>query len=264
MYGNRVQQWVQGFLFNRRWAPTRDPCFVGLATVIVLAIAGAFTLNAKQPTDLSREVQEAARHADGQSKAADLLGARIGLLEQRLDERVAGLHNELESVRRSIAQDHGLIAAATARLDTQELATAEFQTLGKTGGPPHTADQQEKSTPPSPKPTAEETERKNNHLVEKTSKTPAPSLPHLGIELSFVTLDSSTAARGLMIAIVDPGSAAEKAGVQQRDLLLRVAGVAVSSPDQVHRALLSHKGQHHLILTLKRDGKMQFANLKLG
>lgn len=263
MYWNHEQRWVQRFLFYRKWISSRDPYFIGLMIVIVVAITGAFTLNAKQPTDLSREVQEAARHADDQSKAADLLGARIGLLEQRLDERVAGLHNDLESVRRSIAQDHGLIAAATARLDAQELATAEFQTLGKTGAPPPMADQHEKSTPPSPRPKGEETERKSNYLAEKTSKS-VPSVPHLGIELSFVTLGGSTAARGLMIAIVDPGSAAEKAGVQQRDLLLRVAGVAVSSPDQVHRALLSHKGQHHLILTLKRDGKMQFANLKLG
>lgn len=264
MYGNQAQRRIQRFLFNRKWVATRDPYFVGLAIVLVVAITGAFRLDAKQPTDLSREVEQAIRDADDHSKAVDLLGARIALLEERLDKRVASLQNDLNSVRRSIARDDGLIAAASARLDARESAATPFPTLGKTDGMMPTADQLERWASVSPEPSIQKSERKANYSVQKTSKSRVPGVPRLGIELSFVTLDGSTASRGLMIAIVDPGSPAEKAGVQQHDLLLRVDGVSVSNPDQVHKALFSHKGQHHLILTLRRDGKMQFANLKFG
>lgn len=262
MSGNQAQRWVQRFLF--KWLSPRDPYFVGLAIIIVVAITGAFRLNAKQPRDLSREVEQVIRHADDRSKAVDLLDARIALLEERLDERVASLQNDLNSVRQSIARDDGLIAAATARLDARESAVPPYPTLDKTGGMMPAADLLERLASASPEPSIQKSKRKANYSVQNTSKSRVPSIPRLGIELAFVTLDGSIASRGLMIAIVDPGSPAEKAGVQQHDLLLRVAGVSVSSPDQVHRAWLSHKRRHQLILTLKRDGKMQFVNLKFG
>jgi C-terminal processing protease CtpA/Prc len=260
MYGNQAQRSVQRFAFTFGRLPLRNTYFVGLAAVIVLAITGAVTLNAKPPTDLSWKVEQAIKRTDERSKAADLMGVRIAHLEERLDERVASLQKDLESVQRHVALEDGLIAATNARLDAQSPLPqfASFENI-----PMSEVDKsQERSAQQSPETRVQKITRAGQPLQKQSGSV--PRVPHLGIELSYVTLDGSAATRRLMIVIVDPGSSAERAGVQRRDLLLKVAGVPVSSPDQVYKALLPLKGQRHVILTLRRDGKTQFANLRFG
>jgi hypothetical protein len=104
------------------------------------------------------------------------------------------------------------------------------------------------------------------HNEPKVSK---PRVPHLGIGVASLTSGIGEVIglprkHGLIITAVDPGSPAEKAGVQARDLLLKVAGKPVSRPDQVREALLSLKGKHTLILTLKREGKIEHRKLNVG
>lgn len=67
-----------------------------------------------------------------------------------------------------------------------------------------------------------------------------------------------------MITVVDPGSPAERAGVQAHDLLLKVDGTAVNRPDQVREALFSLKGKRTLVLTLRRGDKIEHVKLKVG
>lgn len=99
------------------------------------------------------------------------------------------------------------------------------------------------------------------------SKTTTPAngpVPHLGIGVVPLGATGSAGKHGLMITVVDPGSPAEKAGVQIHDLLLKIDGTAVSKPEQVRQALLSLKGKHALVLTLKRGGKIEHIKLKVG
>ncbi|MGC2126637.1 MAG: PDZ domain-containing protein [Methylovirgula sp.] len=100
--------------------------------------------------------------------------------------------------------------------------------------------------------------------------TPADrAVPHLGIGVAPLTsglaaATRTTSRRGLMITVVDPGSPAERAGVQAHDLLLKVDGTAVNRPDQVREALFSLKGKRTLVLTLRRGDKIEHVKLKVG
>jgi membrane-associated protease RseP (regulator of RpoE activity) len=112
----------------------------------------------------------------------------------------------------------------------------------------------------------------HHDTVGAASKTTTPvngTVPHLGIGVVPLTsglaeTTGSAGKHGLVITVVDPGSPAEKAGVQTHDLLLKIDGTAVSKPEQVRQALLSLKGKHALFLTLKRGGKIEHLKLKVG
>jgi C-terminal processing protease CtpA/Prc len=107
------------------------------------------------------------------------------------------------------------------------------------------------------------------HDESKPTNANAPAVPHLGIGVANLTPGIAEAIglakkRGVIIMAVDPGSPAEKAGVRTRDLLLKIGGTPVSRPDQVREALHSFKGKHTLVLTLKRDGKIEHLKLNVG
>ncbi len=112
----------------------------------------------------------------------------------------------------------------------------------------------------------------SHDAVGPTPKATPPrngAIPHLGIGVApltsgFAAAMGTASRRGLMITVVDPGSPAERAGVRARDLLLRVDGKAVNRPDQVREALLSLRGKHSLVLTVRHDGKIEHLKLKVG
>ncbi len=107
--------------------------------------------------------------------------------------------------------------------------------------------------------------RKTAAATPKAAPSRSGAVPHLGIGVSDSFEATGTRGRhGLMITVVDPGSPAERAGVRPHDLLLKVDHTAVSRPEQMRGALLSLKGKHTLVLTLKRDGKIEHVKLKVG
>ena len=66
---------------------------------------------------------------------------------------------------------------------------------------------------------------------------------------------------GLVVEGVVPGSPAERAGVQQYDVISRVDDQDVSNPQQVERALGRHKNGDELRLDVIREGKQITLNV---
>jgi PDZ domain len=134
-----------------------------------------------------------------------------------------------------------------------------------------TADQQPKiDTQPSGSPSEDlSPPAEATNKTPKAAKSHAAGLPHLGIGVAALNSRiagemGSVQRHGVLIAAVDPGSPADKAGVQASDILLKVDGTAVSKPDQLRQALISVKGKHSLTLTLNRNGRIEHVKLTLG
>ena len=140
----------------------------------------------------------------------------------RVADRVEAIGKELQALNLSVSYHDDLIAATVTRLDKQEAALESS--------------------------------------VDACNTRSSEIVPHLGIEVAFITVEAAraiglTKRHGLIVAGVDPGSPAERAGVQKLDLILKVDDAAVTNPKQMRETLLSLRGKHAVVLTLERDGK---------
>lgn len=95
--------------------------------------------------------------------------------------------------------------------------------------------------------------------------------PYLGLAMQVVPLPESLRARlnlkasdGLLVAHVENGSPAEKAGVFLGDVLIEIDGQAVADTDAVQEVLRSHKPGDSVTVKLVRGGAMVTANLELA
>jgi hypothetical protein len=259
-----------------------EPYFIGVGLPIAaaLAIIGIFALheNAYRQTGSELPIKQAAQSADDRRNEDADARLKIAVLAQRLDEGFATFRKELETVDRSVSADQGLVAAINARLDQQkqELDKLELMALDQTGSTKKNVDKPEAGNDV----LLEQEDASADALVDQpegdadtsklmTLEKPAPatpkadnppSIPHLGIGVAASGLAS---AGGVVIVEVDPGSPAGRAGVRKRDVLLRVDGTAVNSPEKVRKALLSLKGSNTVVLTLQREGKTQNNKLTL-
>ncbi len=213
---------------------------VGLHVGVVVAVIGIFELyeSAKGHADLRQQIEQIVQRAD--ANAARISESRIPIVAQRFDDRFATFGKDLKVPDYSISRDNSLIAAIDTRLDKQESDASKPTALVKAGGE-----------------------------TRKDDTPPNPSVPHLGIQVALATPEVAKVMGlakkdGLFVAVVDPGSPAERAGVQKLDLILKVDGTVVSSPGQMREALFSLKGRHAVVLTLKREGETQDIKLNLG
>lgn len=96
---------------------------------------------------------------------------------------------------------------------------------------------------------------------EAKPSSPAPAKPSLGIVAEPIKLDQRTALR---ITRVDPGSPAQKAGLEVGDVLVKANGAAITGPEQLAAAL--RKGGPKLSLTVRdiRTGKDVPVEVNLG
>lgn len=69
---------------------------------------------------------------------------------------------------------------------------------------------------------------------------------------------------GVVVEATAPGSPARKAGIQDMDIVLRVAGQAISSPDDLKLALQGHKAGEKVPVELLRGGKKQTVSVELA
>jgi S1-C subfamily serine protease len=71
---------------------------------------------------------------------------------------------------------------------------------------------------------------------------------------------------GVVVGSITPGSHADDSGLQVGDIIERVNGTKVSSPDQVIAALRSAEDQNReaVSLLITRDGKSAFLGLQLA
>jgi serine protease Do len=93
-----------------------------------------------------------------------------------------------------------------------------------------------------------------------------PSEPSLGLYLAPLTPDAreaqglGTDTKGVLVAGVEKGSAAEKAGIRPGSLLTMVGNQEVNSPDEavssVRKAISD--GDHAVLLRVEQDGRVRF------
>ena len=95
--------------------------------------------------------------------------------------------------------------------------------------------------------------------------------PYLGVATQDVTLRSrdrmwyySEGTRCVMVEKVVPGSAAEAAGIQSGDLILKLEDRQIASGDDLSNAIGAYKPGDSATLTLQRDGKEMTVEVTFG
>jgi serine protease Do len=69
---------------------------------------------------------------------------------------------------------------------------------------------------------------------------------------------------GAKIAEISPGSGADKGGLKQGDLIIKVDELPVDGPESLSEAIGRYKPGEKVIITITRDGKEQKVNVTLG
>ncbi len=95
--------------------------------------------------------------------------------------------------------------------------------------------------------------------------------PYLGVSTQDVTLRSrnrmwyySDGTRCVLVEKVVSGSAAEKAGIQAGDLILKLEDKNISSGDELSSAIGNYKPGDTVTLTLQRDGEELTVEVTFG
>ncbi len=90
--------------------------------------------------------------------------------------------------------------------------------------------------------------------------------PKLGLTLAPAGDVAGAGSQGVVVTDVDPGGAAADKGVQQGDVILDVAGEAVSTPHDVKSALTkaSKEGQRAVLMKLKTAQGARFVAVPIG
>jgi serine protease Do len=106
-----------------------------------------------------------------------------------------------------------------------------------------------------------------------SAATPAASVPHpVGMSLQPLTDDAKSQlnldanASGVLVNSVTPGSHADESGIQPGDIIERVNGAKVTSPDQVVGAISDAEQQNRQAVSLlvMRDGQTSYLGLPLA
>ena len=79
-----------------------------------------------------------------------------------------------------------------------------------------------------------------------------------------VSSEKSSEGGGARITAVNEGSAAEKAGLRTGDLITQLDQTAIASPESLSAAVRAHKPGDKVIITFKREGKVQKETAVLG
>ena len=69
--------------------------------------------------------------------------------------------------------------------------------------------------------------------------------------------------KGVKVLSVDEGSAADKAGIKQGDIITEFEGKSINSADELASAARSTKDQSAMKLKLQRDGRSQTVEVKI-
>ncbi len=92
---------------------------------------------------------------------------------------------------------------------------------------------------------------------------PKTNMQPLGIQVAPASTVSGGGTAGLAVVAVEPGSRAEKAGIAEGDVIVKVGDTNVSQADDLRRALkdASSAGKKHVIALIKHDGDQRFVAL---
>jgi serine protease Do len=98
-------------------------------------------------------------------------------------------------------------------------------------------------------------------VAEQLIQTGHVHRPYIGIRMQPVTpevakgLGNGAPSSGALVAQVEPGSPADKAGAKPGDVITTVAGKAMKDPADVQRTIFSGKVGNKVDVTVWRDGK---------
>ncbi|HXB08345.1 MAG TPA: PDZ domain-containing protein [Puia sp.] len=85
-----------------------------------------------------------------------------------------------------------------------------------------------------------------------------------GAFLGVTSLKPENGPNGAKIGEVSEGSAADKAGLKEGDLITKVDDKTIDGPEDLSKAIRSYKPGDKVAITYKRDGKEQKATAELG
>jgi serine protease Do len=96
--------------------------------------------------------------------------------------------------------------------------------------------------------------------------TTTNGVPHLGLALAPASDVDGAGERGVAVTEVDPDGPAAEHGIKEGDVILDVAGRAVSSPADVSRQIadLRKEGKHTVLMRMKSSDGTRFVALPLG
>ncbi|MFT4154989.1 PDZ domain-containing protein [Parafilimonas sp.] len=81
---------------------------------------------------------------------------------------------------------------------------------------------------------------------------------------AFLGIMSEKNDQGAKITDVTDGSAAEKAGLKEGDIITKIGDDKITSPDDLYQTVGKHKPDEKVAITYLRDGKQATANATLG
>ena len=96
-------------------------------------------------------------------------------------------------------------------------------------------------------------------LLGQLEKGQVPAHAQLG-----VGIQPTTDGNGVTVANVNSGSAAAKAGLRTGDIITKVDGTAIDTPDTLGAAIAAHQPGDHVTVTYTRDGTSHTADAILG
>jgi serine protease Do len=106
------------------------------------------------------------------------------------------------------------------------------------------------------------------HAQNETAgrEVPAKRAPQLGLSLAPVRDVAGAGDQGVAVTAVDPSGPAADSGLQAGDVILEVAGKAVSNPADLHKqfAELKQQGKHAVLMRVKSGEATKFVALPLG
>jgi S1-C subfamily serine protease len=96
-------------------------------------------------------------------------------------------------------------------------------------------------------------------LIDQLQQGDVPAHALLG-----VVTQPAQDGKGVEISQVDPGSAADKAGLQQGDVITKVDTTTIDGPDTLGGVIAGHKPGDQISVTYTRDGASHTAEVTLG
>lgn len=112
----------------------------------------------------------------------------------------------------------------------------------------------------------------DGHYGAAALAPPAPQMLELKKEMmrnvksnsAFLGVMTEKNDQGAKITDVTEGSAAEKAGLKENDIITKVGDDKITSPDDLYKAVGKHKPDEKVTITYLRDSKQATANTTLG
>ncbi len=106
-------------------------------------------------------------------------------------------------------------------------------------------------------------------VIEQLRKGQTAKIAFMGVQTQTVTpslakSENLTGDPGALVTVVEPGTAADKAGVKKGDVIVDVGGSKITRTQEVARAVRRHSPGDTIDVVVERDGKKMTLHVTLG